>query len=341
MGRWYHPNMTTMKRALVTGGCGFLGSSIVRALLERGVEVRILALPGEPTDNVDGLEVEIVRGNVLDPEACQNVVAGMDTVFHAAALYKSYAPDPRSMYAVNSHGTFHMLEASRRADVERVVYTASIVSLGIPPVGTIGNEQTEYRVWDLDFPYSRSKFHSREMAEDFAAWGLDVRIVCPGVVFGPGDIAPTPSGKLILDTVNETGPPIYVDGGASYVDVRDAAEVHCLVAEQGRSGERYVASAHNLSNHELLVAIGNASGRPRRLVKVPTTVARAAVIAMGMAAERKGEEPLLARDFFEYSLVPSYFDNAKTVNELGASYRPIDATIRDAIAYFRSRGMVP
>lgn len=329
-----------MKKTLVTGGCGFLGSSIVKRLLARDLEVRVLALPNESTDNLaDTRGVEIVRGNLLDIDACKRAVAGVDTVFHCAAVYKAYAPDPSGMYAVNSRGTFHMLEASRReASVERVVYTASIVSLGIPPVGTLGDEDTEYKVWDLDFPYSRSKFHSRELAEDFARWGLDVRVVCPGVVFGPGDIAPTPSGKLILETVAKSGPPIWVEGGASYVDVRDAAEVHALAAEKGRAGERYIASAHNLSNQSLLEAITRAAGMSRRYYKMPTPVARAAIIAMNEQAKRAGTEPVLARDFFEYSLQPSFFRNRKSVEELGASYRPIDETIRDAIAWFRARG---
>ncbi|MEM9073986.1 MAG: NAD-dependent epimerase/dehydratase family protein [Myxococcota bacterium] len=329
-----------MKQALVTGGCGFLGSSIVRELLDRGVGVRILALPGERTTNVDGLEVEIVRGNVLDPEACRVAVAGCDTVFHAAAVYKSWAPDPSGMYAVNSRGTFNMLEACRRADVGTVIYTASIVSLGRPPKGSIGDETTNYDVWDLDFAYSRSKFHSRVIAEDFAAWGLDVRVVCPGVVFGPRDIAPTPSGKLIIEVAGGNQPPIWVDGGASYVDVRDAAAVHVLAAEKGAPGERYLATEHNLSNYELLTAITRTLDSKRRFVKVPTPVARGIITAMNEVALRTGKEPPLARAFFEYSLVPSYFDSRKSKSQLGATYRPIEESIRDAAAWFREHGML-
>jgi len=322
----------------VTGGCGFLGSAVVRALRERGVEVRVLALPGEPTDNLEGVEHELVRGNVLSVEDCASMVEGVDTVFHCAAIYQSYAPDPSLMYAVNNRGTFNVLEASRRAGVEKVVYTASIVALGRPPEGGVGDEDTRYDVWSLDFPYSRAKFHSRMIAEDFAAWGMDVRIVCPGIVFGPGDIAPTPSGKLIIEIVKGENPPIYMEGGASYVDVRDAAEVHVLAAEKGAAGERYLATAHNLSNYDLMMAVSGAIGQKKRYYKMPTPVARASVIAYEKMAERKSEEPPLARDFFEYSLVPSYFDNAKSKRELGATYRPIEESIRDAVDYFRATG---
>ena len=328
-----------MKHALVTGGCGFLGSAIVRRLRARGVTVRVLALPGEPTTNVDELEVEIVRGDVTHIEDCKAAVKGVDTVFHAAAIYLAWAPDPSKMYEVNNRGTFNMLEAARREGVETTVYTASIVALGRPPAGGVANEETRYDVWDLDFPYSRAKFHSRMIAEDFAAWGMDVRVVCPGIVFGPGDVAPTPSGKLIVETM-KGGPPIWVDGGASYVDVRDAAEVHVLAVEKGLPGERYVAAGTNLSNIELLESIGRVAGVERRLFKVPTPVARALVKAMNLQAAKTGQEPPLSTEFFEYSLVPSYFDPSKSIRELGATYRPIDDTIADAIAWFRERGLV-
>ncbi|MCA9574111.1 MAG: SDR family NAD(P)-dependent oxidoreductase [Myxococcales bacterium] len=326
-----------MKHALVTGGCGFLGSAIVKLLIERGVTVRILAVPGEPDDNVRGLDVEILRGDVRKRSDCEQAVAGCDTVFHCAAVYKAYAPDPTVMYEVNQTGTFNMLEACRRAGVGTVVYTASIVSLGRPPVGTVGDENTVYQEWDIDFPYSRSKLHSRKIAEDFASWGLDVRIVCPAIVFGPGDIAPTPSGKLILETL-KGGPPIHVPGGAAYVDVRDAALVHVLAAERGKPGERYIAASENMTNEELLRAIQRVSGKERRLYAVPTPVARAIVTAMNNVAARMNQEPQLSLDFFEYSLKGSFFTADKAKRELGATFRPIDDTIRDAIAYFKATG---
>lgn len=326
-----------MKRALVTGGCGFLGSSIVKALLARGVDVRVLALPNEPSDNLEGLDVEIERGNVLSIEDTKRAVHGVDTVFHAAAIYKAWMPDPTPMYEVNSSGTFNMLEAARRAGAARVIYTASIVALGRPEPGTRGDETTPYEGWDLDFAYSRAKYHSRVLAEDFGRWGLDVRVVCPGVVLGPGDIAPTPSGKIIINTLRGA-PPLYTDGGASYVDVRDAAEVHVLAAEKGRAGERYIASAHNLTNGELLHAILAAAGKRRRLYRLPAGVVRRAVAAMEAQAKKKGTEPMLTRNFFEYSLKPSFYDNAKAVRELGATFRPFDETLKDAIAYFLERG---
>jgi dihydroflavonol-4-reductase len=263
----------------------------------------------------------------------------MRHVFHAAAIYLDWAPDPSRMYDVNLRGTFHMLEACRRAGVETVVYTASIVSLGRPEPGQLGDEQTPYEAWEVDFPYSRSKLFSRQIAECFAAWGLDVRVVCPGIVLGPGDIRPTPSGQLIINASLGL-PGIYNDGGASYVDVRDAARVHLLALRNGRPGERYLATAHNLDNRALLAAIDTALGRRRRLIKVPVPVARSLARAMEAHAKRTGEAPLLSRDFFEYSLRPSFYDAQKTREELGASFRPLEESLNDAIADLRARGLI-
>jgi dihydroflavonol-4-reductase len=332
--------VTKPKKALVTGGCGFLGSAIVRELLAEGAQVRILAVPGETRDNVAGLDVEILEGDVTNVEDCKRAVASIDTVFHAAAIYKDWAPDPTSMYDVNLRGTFHMLEASRRAAVERVVYTASIVSVGRPERGGRATETTTYEAWDLDFPYSRSKFHSRELAEYFAAWELDVRVVCPGIVLGPYDIRPTPSGAIILGSMKTPGPSVIYDGGASYVDVRDAARAHVLAAMKGKKGERYLATAHNLTNAELIEAIDRVTERRRSTIKIPIRVARTMARAMDVQARRTGTPPLLSRDFFEFSLKASFHDNSKSKAELGVTYRPLDETIRDAVAWFRQRGMV-
>lgn len=328
-----------MKRALVTGGCGFLGSAIVKALLARGVSVRVLALPNESTENVQGLELELVRGDILSIDDAKRAVEGMDTVFHAAAIYKAWVLDPTTMYSVNLSGTFNVLEAARRAGVSKVVYTASIASLGRPEPGTLGDENTPYEAWELDFPYSRSKYHSRVLAEDFARWGLDLSVVCPGAVFGPGDLAPTPSGKLIINLL-KGAPPLYTGGGASYVDVRDAAEAHVLAAEKGKRGERYIATAYNLSNLELFESITQAAGRKRRFYKMPEGVVRKLIAAMEAQARRTGKEPPLTSSFFEYSLKPSYYRNDKAVRELGASFRSLDETLKDAIEYFRGRGVL-
>ncbi|MEZ4449414.1 MAG: NAD-dependent epimerase/dehydratase family protein [Nannocystaceae bacterium] len=329
----------TMHTALVTGGFGFLGSWIVRTLRDEGVQVRVFAVPGEPRGNLDGVELEsVIEGDIRDPEHARRAVDGCDTVFHAAAIYSDWAPDPTLMYDVNLRGTYNMLEASKRAGVARVIYTASIVSLGRPLPGRLADETTPYEAWSIDFPYSRSKFHSRELAEYFAAWGLDVRVVCPAIVLGPGDVRPTPSGQLLINVAGGAAPPAYYDGGGCYVDVRDAARVHVLAAQRGKAGERYLAAAHNLHNRDFVEAIAAVVGRRRRLFRLPEPVARGIARGYARRARKTGEPPLFSRDMFEYSLRPNFYDNRKARGELGATFRGIHETIADALEYFREVG---
>ncbi len=329
-----------MEKALVTGGLGFLGSWIVKRLRAREIEVRVLALPGERDENLEGERVERIDGDIRDPEACARAVDGCDAVFHAAALYEAWAPDPTRMYEINVRGTFHVLEAARRARAERIVVTASIASLGRPPEGAIADERSPFESWDIDFPYARSKYLGRELAEAFAAWGLDVRIVCPGIVIGPNDTRPTPSGALILTSQRMPGPPIAFAGGASYVDVRDAAEAHVLAALSGKPGERYVVAGAPLSNLEFVEAIERATGRLRKARVLPVPLARALVRGFEAKSRLTKRPPELSRAFFEFGLRPSYFSSAKAERELGVAFRPIDESIRDAIAFFRSRAML-
>jgi dihydroflavonol-4-reductase len=328
-----------MQHALVTGAPGFLGAHIVRLLVERGVKVRALARQGEPLDNLRGLDVEVVRGDVRDASRMKDATKKVDTVFHAAAIYEAYTRDPGRMYDVNLQGTFHVLEAARRNEVKTVVYTASIAALGRPEPGQLADESHDYEAWDLDFAYSRSKYFSKRIAEDFAAWGLDVRIVCPGIVLGPGDRSPTPSGRLILSLAAGKAPG-YTDGGASYVDVRDAALGHLLAAEKGKPGGTWIVTGHNLSNRDFLDVVCRACGLRRRSVKIPATLARAYVRARELHAHKRDLVPDLASAFFEYGLRECYYDNAKATRELGMRFRAIDDTVRDAVDWFRAEKML-
>lgn len=323
--------------ALVTGAPGFLGSRITRQLLDAGVRVRAMAMHDEPLDELDGLDVEVVRADVLRKEEVERAVEGVDTVFHAAAIYESWAPDPGPMYRVNLRGTFNVLEAARRAGVDKVVYTASIVAVGRPPEGEIADEDSPYHDWDLDFAYGRSKHLSMLIAQDFATWGLDVRIVCPGIVVGPGDRRPTPSGRLILG-IAQGKTPGYADGGASYVDVRDAAAGHLATATHGRPGEAYLVTAHNLSNRQLIETVSKLAGRRGRSRRIPTTMARTYIRMLEKIAVRRGRRPDITRLFFEYGLREAFYDNAKARQELNLRFRPFEETVEDALDDFRRRG---
>jgi dihydroflavonol-4-reductase len=327
-----------MQHALVTGAPGFLGAHIVRTLVQRGVTVRGWARPGEPRDNLEGLPIEIIEGDVRDPERALAAVQGIDTVFHAAAIYESWAPDPTLMYDVNLRGTFNVLEAARRVGA-RVVYTASVVALGRPAPGKLADEDTPYEAWEVDFPYSRSKYLSMRLAEDFAAWGLDVRIVCPGYVMGPGDRTPTPSGQLLLALAQGKAPG-WTPGGIAYVDVRDAAEGHVRAAERGQAGRRYVVSGHNIDNKALLQVVSRAAGRRGLAIRVPRLVVIAAARVMQRIALAQGKRPDLAVPMLAFGMRECFFDNRRAREELGLRFRPFEDTVADSLAWFREVGML-
>lgn len=312
----------------------------MRELLAREAKVRVLALPNEPLDNLEGADVEVVRGNVMSTKDALSACEGVDVLYHCAAIYKDYMADPGPMYQVNLRGTFNMLEAARRSGVKRVVYTASVVALGRPEPGELADENTPYEAWDLNFHYSRTKHLSMLTALDFANWGLDVRVVCPAIVLGPGDLGPTPSGRLIVNICNGRTP-AYTPGGFCYVDVRDAARVHVLAAERGKPGQTYVASGHNLDNEAFISAVIESLGRPLpRPHKVPAMLAQAALSGINFAVTRAGKEPEITREYLSYGLKPGFFRNEKAKRELGASFRPFDETLADAIAFFRARGLI-
>ena len=327
-----------MEHALVTGAPGFLGAHIVRTLARRGVKVRGWGLPGESRRNLEGLSLEMIEGDVRDPGCAREAVAGIDTVFHAAAIYESWAPDPTLMYDVNMRGTFNVLQAARTVEA-RVVYTASIVALGRPQPGSLSDEDSPYEAWDIDFPYSRSKYHSMRLAEDFAAWGLDVRIVCPGYVMGPGDRTPTPSGQLLMALAQGKAPG-YSDGGVGYLDVRDAAEGHVAAAERGRAGRRYVLVGRNIDNKALLQIVSRAAGRRPIPIKLPAPVVRGAAAIMGRISLARGQRPDLPAPMLEFGMRNCFFDNRRAKEELGLKFRAFEDTVADSLEWFRAEGML-
>jgi len=226
-------------RTFVTGGAGFIGSAVVRRLLEAGHEVRALVRPGEDTRQLDGLRVEPVEGDLRDHESLRRGMAGCGWVFHVAALYSYWGHRWNDFYQANVVGTRQVLEVARDESVERIVYTSSVATLGFHKDGSPATEDTPSTLADRIGPYQRSKFLAEELARDFARQGLPVVIVNPSSPVGIGDHRPTPTGQIIVDFLNGRmfG---YVDTGLSIIDVEDVAAGHLLAAEGGQVGERYI-----------------------------------------------------------------------------------------------------
>lgn len=329
-----------MKKALVTGAGGFIGSNVVRELLTEGVHVRALVRPGENLKNLEGLDVEHIEGDVLNPGDLRKALQGCDTLFHLAAIYKVWVPEPRHIYEVNIRGSNYMLTVARDAGIEKIVFTSSIAAVGLEPGEKAATEETPFNWFRHKIDYVLTKYISEMNALDMARFGLPVVIVNPAFPFGPGDITPTPSGKIIVDVVNGNFPG-YIDAGIMVVDVRDVARGHVLAAKKGRVGEKYILGNQNITIKELAEMVAREAGIKIRLRKLPKTL----MFGYGWAAERIADtithrEPVLTYATAQTSAKFCYFDNSKARSELGLTFRPVDETIRDSITWFRKIGMI-
>ena len=263
-------------KALVTGGTGFIGSHVVRALLDDGASVRVLARAGSDRRALAGLPVEVVTGDLADPGSLTAALSGVEVLYHVAADYRLWAPDPAVLYRVNVEGTRALLLAAEAAGVSRVVYTSSVGALGLLPDGRPGTETTPVRLEDMVGDYKRSKFLGEREADEAAARGLPVVIVNPSAPVGPWDWKPTPTGRMLVDYLRGRMP-AYLDTGLNLVHVRDVARGHLLAAARGRPGERYILghAEGNLGLRAIFERLAPYTGVPAPRVRLPYRAALA------------------------------------------------------------------
>jgi dihydroflavonol-4-reductase len=328
-------------RTFVTGGTGFIGGAVVRRLLEEDHEVRALVRRGADIRQLDGLPVEMVEGDVRDPESLQKGIAGCDWVFHVAALYSYWGHRWDDFHQTNVEGTRKVLEASRLEGVERVVYTSSIAVLGVHADRTPATEDTPSSLDDRIGPYQRSKFLAEEVAREFARRGLPVVIVNPSSPVGVGDHKPTPTGQITVDFLKGRMF-AYVDTGLNIVDVEDVAAGHLLAAEQGRVGERYILGGENLTLKQVLDLLADVSGQPPVRFRIPHAIAQTwSYLDVTLARLNPRRVPAATPDKVRLSRRYEFFDPGKAVRELGLPQTPAREGLRKAVAWYRAHGYAP
>jgi dihydroflavonol-4-reductase len=332
-----------MAPVAVTGAAGFIGSAVVRQLLEQGREVRALLEPGARTDNLDdlpGARVDRVTVDVTDGAGMRRALSGCSSLYHLAAVYKLWLPHPELIYKVNLEGTTATLLAAQAAGVERIVYTSSIAAVGLRGEGLPSDESVDFNLWDIANEYILTKHLSERIAMQFAAAGLPIVVVNPGFPFGPRDRAPTPTGKIILSVLRGEVPG-YTSGGFAAIDVDDCAAGHLRAEERGRVGERYILTSHNVSFREFLDLVARVAGVKAPSVRLPDSISSAVALGFELFADRiSHQEPRATYRSVRYAQREVYFDNRKARTELGLPTRPLAESVERAVTFFRTAGMV-
>jgi dihydroflavonol-4-reductase len=331
-----------MKKVLVTGAAGFIGSHVVSQLLDQNVEVRAFIKPKENTANIKDFDIEIMEGDVLDLAKVKKAIKGVDTIFHLAAIYAIWMENWKWIYEVNLQGSRNILwEAFKASHIKRVVYTSSVAAIGMTPDTKPSNEKTPFNQYDLGSHYVLTKYLSQQEALGFAQNGLDLVVVNPAFPFGFNDIGPTPTGKMIIDILSGINRTSF-KGGINIVDVRDVAKGHILAAEKGKKGECYILGNKNVTIADFMKMVYKADGKQSPFIpQVPTSVLKGGTYALSFWADHISKKPPLSTPVeVQYASNHLYVDNSKAKKELGLKFRPVEDSLKEAIAWFRENKMI-
>ena len=300
----------------------------------------VLIEPGTDTRNIDGLDVERLAGDLRDRRTVRSAVEDCRGVFHVAALYRFWAPDPSLFYSVNVDGTRNVIHAAQEAGVDKIVYTSTVGTLGLHDGDGLSNESAYPDISHLFGGYKRSKYVAEHEVLRAAAEGCPVSLVMPTFPLGPRDLGPTPSGRLVLDFLNGRIPG-YVDTVLNTVHVDDVARGHVLAFEKGASGRSYILGGENLSLEKLLYELAAMTGLPPANLKVPRSVSLAAAWASEMVEGRLlRRHPSIPLEAARMSTTRMAFDDTRAREELGYAPRPAVEAIEASARWFLEHGYV-
>ena len=327
-------------RVVITGASGFIGSAVARAVHSKGAHVVALVEPGADCRNLEPVGADRVVADIRDADAVRAACAGARFVFHLAAIYRFWARDPRIFYDVNVGGTLNVLGAVRAAGCERLVFTSTVGVLGLDRAGDgVPIDETCYAdIAHLFGLYKRSKFVAEHEVLRACAEGLDVCLVLPTFPLGPGDVAPTPTGKVVRDFLNGKMPG-FVDTVLNVVHVDDLALGHVAALERGSRGRSYVVGGENMAMHDILRTLADCTGLRVPRLRVPlrlvVTAGAASSLVQGRLLRR---EPLVPLEAAQMSATKMMFSDERARAELGYASRPAREAIRDSARWFADNG---
>lgn len=328
-------------KVLVLGGTGQLGANLVRALLAKGDQVRVLARPQSRTFTLDGLALERVAGDLNDGESLRRACDGVRVVYQAASYYPPHTIPVQTAVGQALAETRNLLDAVRRASVERLVFTSTLTTIGFPPnPGQLANEGCPFRSLFPNNPYLMAKAAMEQAVLDAAKQGVPAVVVNPTAFFGPYDSKPTSGTQILL--VAKRLMPAYIAGRVNAIDVRDVAVGMIRAAERGRVGERYILGNWNTTQKELNALIARVAGVMAPLAPVPFVLARYGTHAGEWLFRTVLRRPSPAPAFF-VEMLPhmQHYDCSKAALELDYPRSPVEGAIRDALAWFRAHGYLP
>ena len=325
-------------KAFVTGGTGMLGNNLVRELVGQGHEVRVLVRSEDKAERLlGGLGVEFVRGDMTNVWGFAPALGGVDVLFHTAAYFReTFAPGDHwpkleQINVTNTTGLFHEAE---RSGVEKIVHTSSVASIRKREDGRVSDEGDLASAQETPDLYGKSKvLGDAAIARFTEAHDTPVITVKPAWMIGPWDAAPKGGGQFVLDFLNRSLP-VVLDSGIEVVDARDVARVLVAAAEHGEGGESYIATAHQASQAELMAALESVTDVPATTRRVPVTLALAAAWANERVAALTGRESSLSVNGVRSLTRKMRASAAKAERELGATFRPLEETMRDAAAWY-------
>jgi dihydroflavonol-4-reductase len=324
-------------KVLVTGATGFVGGAVARALVRTGTDVRVLARPGADLQNLQGLTVEQVAGDLRDPASLRAALTGCRQLYHVAAHYALWAKDPSIFYDINVTGTYNLLEAARAAGIERTVYCSTIGAIGLPPGGGLGTEDTPVSLDQMAGHYKRSKYLAEQEVLKLAKNGLPVVIVNPSAPVGEADVRPTPTGQVIVDFMKGRMP-AYIETGMNIIDVDDVAAGHLLAMQKGRQGERYILGCKNLMLREVFEILSTLTGVKAPAIKLPRLAVLPLAYLNHWIANLTGRPPRIPLEGVKMAKYKMHYDCSKAIRELGLPQTPPETALEKAVKWFRDHG---